>query len=429
MQRSLADQTRRKIAFRILPLVFILYMIAYLDRANVAFGKLPMSTDLGFSDAVFGFGAGIFFLGYFLLEIPGTLIVEKWSARRWIARILLTWGLAAIAMGFIRTSKEFYLVRFFLGAAEAGFFPGIIVYLTHWFSKLDRARATAVFMSAAPLSLTLGAPLSAALLGVEWFGVAGWRWMFILEGLPAIIAVFFTLRWLIDHPRDAKWLEPEEREWIESKLNSEKAAKRTIGHFSIAGGLRQPRVWLLALAYFLLNVGGYGFIFFLPSMIKSASGLSVVISNLCSSLPFGLAVAASLLVSRSSDRTGERRLHACAPMLLAGLLLPLTAVSGQPFAIVMIWLSLTGAMVYSWCPPFWAIPTLTLGESAAAASIGLINSIGNLGGFVGPSVMGLLLSKGLGYPTAAAFLGACYLISAALVFSIRFPASPASADK
>ena len=429
MERSLADRTRRKIAFHILPLAFILYMIAYLDRANVAFGKLPMSADLGFSDAVFGFGAGIFFLGYFLLEIPGSLIVERWSARRWIARILLTWGLAAILVGFVQTPRGFYLTRFILGAAEAGFFPGIIVYLTHWFSRLDRARATAVFMCAAPLSLTLGAPLSALILKVGWLGWPGWRWMFVLEGLPAILAVFFTLRWLIDHPRDAKWLEPEEREWIEAKLESEKETKRSLGHFSTGEGLRQPQVWLLAIAYFLGNVGGYGFVFWLPSIIQSSSGLSVVLSNICSSLPFGFAVISALLFSLSSDRKGERRIHTCVPLSLAGLFLLVSAIPSQSFVLVIAWLSLTAVGVYGWTPAFWALPTLTLGESAAAASIGLINSVGNLGGFVGPSVMGYLSSTGHGYPTAAAFLAACYLISAAIVFSLRFPITAATEER
>ena len=419
---SLQDRVRRKIAFRVLPFVFILYMIAYLDRANVAFGKAAMSADLGFSDAVFGFGAGIFFLGYFLLEIPGALIVEHWSARRWIARILLTWGTCTILVGFVRTDNEFYLARFLLGAAEAGFFPGIIVYLTHWFVRFDRARATAGFMIAAPLSLMLGAPLSAAILRLDWWGWPGWRWMFVLEGLPAILFGFLTLWWLTDHPRDARWLDPDERKWIESQLEAERASKRIAGHVTMAEGLRQPRVWLLALAHFLLNLSGYGFILWLPTIVQRTSGLPVSLSNLCSAIPFGLAVITALAVSRSSDRTGERKIHACIPMLWAASALLLSTIPGQPFPLVMVWLSLIGAGCFSWNPPFWQIPTLTLGESAAAASIGLINSVGNLGGFVGPSVMGYVLSRGGGYPTVAIILACSYLTSAALIASLRFPA-------
>src|SRR5262245_13949518 len=398
-------------------------MVAYLDRANVAFGKATMSADLGFSDAVFGFGAGIFFLGYFLLEIPGALIVERWSARRWIARILFTWGTCTILVGFVQTARQFYVARFLLGAAEAGFFPAIIVYLTHWFAKFDRARATAGFMIAAPLSLLFGAPLSAGILKLDWLGWPGWRWLFVLEGLPAIIFGFVTLRWLTDHPRDADWLDPEEMNRIEDRLKNENASKRIGGHFTAGAGLRQPKVWLLAASHFLLNVSGYGFILWLPTIVQRSSGLPVSLSNLWSAMPFGVAVVAAFALGRSSDRTGERKIHACIPMVWGAVFLLLSAVPGQPFVLVMLWLSLIGGGVYGWGPVFWQIPTLTLGESAAAASIGLINSVGNLGGFVGPSIMGYVLSKGYGYPTVAVILALSFLTSATLIALLRFPQS------
>jgi ACS family tartrate transporter-like MFS transporter len=224
-----ADNIRRKIAWRILPFIFTLYIIASLDRANVAYAKLTMMADQGFSEAVFGFGAGIFFAGYLLFEIPGALIVERWSARRWFARILITWGLCAVLVGFIRTASQFYAARFFLGLAEGGFFPGIIVYLTHWFCARDRARALAAFILAIPVSLSLGGPISALILRLDWFGLAGWRWVFILEGLPAILFGVVALVYLTDQPREAAWLEPEERKWIIAELESEKDAKRATG--------------------------------------------------------------------------------------------------------------------------------------------------------------------------------------------------------
>ena len=419
--RSLGQRTRRKIALRILPFLFLLYMVAYLDRANVAFAKLAMSGDLGFSDAVFGFGAGIFFLGYFLLEIPGALIVEHWSARRWIARILVTWGIFTVLVGFVRTAQQFYWARFLVGAAEAGFFPGIIIYLTHWFPKADRARAMAGFIMAAPLSLAIGAPLSALIMRLDWFGWPGWRWVFVLEGLPAIILGGVTLYYLTDHPRQAGWLTPEERQWIEAKLDEEAREKKRHGHFSLWSGLKQRNVYLLAFGCFFANIAGYGFIFWLPTSLQRSSGLSVTLSNLCATLPFALAVLSVFLNGRASDRSGERRLHACIPMLTSAVLLFVSALPGQPFWLVMFWLSLAGASVFAWNPVFWVLPTLTLGESAAAASIGFINSVGNLGGFVGPSILGLLLSRSHSFLSAVSVLCICYLVSATLTFLVTVP--------
>ena len=234
-----------------------------------------MTTDLGFSDAVFGLGAGIFFLGYFLLEIPGALIIERWSARRWLARILVTWGVCTVLVGFVRTANQFYAARFLLGAAEAGFFPGIIVYLSHWFCKQDRARATARFVMAAPVSLVIGAPLSALILKATWWEIPGWRWVFILEGIPAILFGFVTLFYLTDRPSQAAWLSPEERDWINAELELEKREKRRSSQRSIWASLRQRNVILLAAAGFFANIGGYGFIVWLPTRLKEASGLSI----------------------------------------------------------------------------------------------------------------------------------------------------------
>ncbi len=395
---TVADRARRKIARRILPFVFVLYIISYLDRANVAFAKLSMTAELGFSEAVFGFGAGIFFIGYLFLEIPGALIVERWSARKWIARILISWGICATLMGIIRTPTHFYAARFLLGLAEAGFFPGIIVYLTHWFTRRDRARAMAGFIIGVPVSLMIGAPVSSLLLRLHWFGMSGWRWVFILEGAPAIVFGIITWFYLTDHPRDATWLDADERDWIANELAEERQRKRAIGHVSIWQGLRQRNVILLALALCLANVEGYAFVFWLPTTIHRASKFSITSSTLWAALPFVVGLISIVISGRRSDRSGERKFHAAIPLMLAAIFFTLSAVPGQSFPMVLTWLCLTTAAGYSFPAPFWVLPTLTLGESAAAASIGLINLIGNLGGFIGPSAVGYVLTRTHSYP-------------------------------
>ncbi len=415
---EVAARARRKIARRVLPSVFILYVIAYLDRANVAFVNMPMSAALGFSEAVFGFGAGVFFAGYFLLEIPGALIVERWSARRWIARILVTWGLCTILVGFVRTPVQFYTTRFLLGAAEAGFFPGIIVYLTHWFSEKDRARAMAGFLIAGPVALAIGAPLSALILRITWLGYPGWRWVFILEGLPAILAGIVTLFYLTDHPCQAKWLLPEEREGIEGELARERAAKAVVRGIAWWKALRRRDVLILAAAYFCANAAGYGFIFWLPNTLKRLLGLPPVLSTLLSALPFAAAVASLLLVARASDRTGKRKAYACITLVMAAVFLVVAAIPGQPAFLTILWLCLTGAAVYTWQTPFWVLPTMILSDSAAAASIGLINSVGNLGGLLGPSVVGYVLSQQHSM-MAMSLLSLFYLASAGLTWMVR----------
>jgi len=418
------DRARQKIARRILPFVFILYIISYLDRANVAFAKLSMTAELGFSEAVFGFGAGIFFIGYLFLEIPGALIVERWSARRWIARILISWGICATLMGFIKTPSHFYAARFLLGLAEAGFFPGIIVYLTHWFTGRDRARAMAGFIIGVPVSLMFGAPISSLFLRLHWFGLSGWRWVFILEGAPAVIFGIITWFYLTDHPRDATWLQPDEREWIANELEEERRRKRMIGHVSVWQGLRQRNVLFLALALCLANVEGYAFVFWLPTTIHRVSGLSVISSTMWSALPFIVGLIAMVVSGRRSDRAGERRLHAAIPLMLAATFFTLSAVPGQSFPMVLTWLCLTTACGYSFPAPFWVLPTLTLGESAAAASIGLINLIGNLGGFIGPSAVGYVLARTHSYPLGMMILALGAMLGGLVLLAVRVQPQP-----
>jgi ACS family tartrate transporter-like MFS transporter len=422
----LADTTRRKVARRLLPFAFILYIVAYLDRANVGFAKLAMTADLSFSEAVFGLGSGIFFIGYFLLEIPGALIVERWSARKWIARILITWGFCTVWVGFVRTPTEFYASRFLLGVAEAGFFPGLIIYLSHWFVERDRARAMAGFIIAIPVSLALGAPISALILRLNWFGLAGWRWVFILEGLPAVVLGVVTLFYLTDYPHQAGWLKPEEREWISGELEAEKKRKKAFGHIRIWDALRQRNVLLLAFGLCAANTGSYAFNFWLPTTIHRSSNLSVVASTACSALPSLFGLAATLLSGRSSDRTGERRLHTALPLIIGSVFFLLSALPNQSFGVVLMWLCLTSFAASRFPPPFWVLPTLTLGESAAAASIGFVNSIGNLGGFIGPSVAGYLLSHNHSYQVAMTFLASGYFLGGILILGVRVRRTGAS---
>ena len=421
------EQTRKKIAWRILPFIFILYIISYLDRANVAFAKLNMSEDLRFSEAVFGLGAGIFFIGYLVLEIPGALIVEHWSARKWFARILISWGFCTVLVGCVRTPLQFYAARFFLGVAEAGFFPGLIVYFTHWFASRDRARALSGMIMAIPFGLALGAPVSALILQLNWWGLAGWRWVFILEGLPAVVFGVITIFYLTDKPRDAKWLEPEERDWITAELEKEKQQKKKLGHVTVWQALRQRNVWFLALSLCAANAGGYAFGFWLPTTIKNASGVSAAAAAAWTALPYACGLVTMILAGRSSDRTGERKRFVVVGQALTAVFLALSTVPGQPFAMVMVWLCLTAAAGYTWPPPFWVLPTMTLTESAAAASIGLINSVGNLGGFFGPSIFGWLRGKEFSHGQSLLFLASCYLLAAIFVLAVRV--RPAAALK
>jgi MFS transporter, ACS family, tartrate transporter len=417
-----AAAARLRIFHRILPFVFILYVLAYIDRANVAFANRPMSADLGFSAEVFGFGAGVFFVGYFLLQIPGALIVERWSARRLIAAILVSWGLLTMLIGFVRTPGQFYASRFMLGAAEAGLFPGVLVYLTHWFRANDRARATARFALAAPVALTIGAPLSGLILKIHWLGAPGWRWIFILQGIPAILFGGITLFYLPDRPRDARWLTAPERNWIEGELRREEALKGTRPRKDWWRALGHRDVLLLTGASFCANLGGYGFILWLPNTLNRGLGLPLLLSTMLAALPFAAAIVASLLVGWSSDRTGERKWHTCCVFLGASLFLVLGSLPGQPVALSVVWMCLVGAAVYSWIPPFWVLPGLMLSESEAAASIGMINSVGNLGGFAGPWIAGYLLTRGAGYGAVLLALAASYGASAVFTALVRAPA-------
>lgn len=431
---DIATRCRARVVRRLMPFLFVLYVIAYLDRVNVGFAKLGgMNTDLNFSDAVIGFGAGIFFIGYVVLEIPGSILVEKWTAKGWIARIMISWGILAMLTGFIHTEKQFYIIRLLLGAAEAGFFPGIIVYLSHWFRYQDRAKAVAYLMTAVSVSNIIGSPLSGLIMKVHWLGIAGWRWMFILEGFPAIIMGIVTLFYLTDWPHQAKWLPKEEKDWLINELEQEKktrAAENSLNSSHSEQTLRQlimkilvafkhREVVLLTLAYFFMVTGVYGLNFWIPSIIKKMSDLSTFQISLLSALPYCFGLITILLVGWHSDKTQERRWHTAISMMAAtaGLILSVVFGNFAPVAIAM--LCITGAGNSGYLPGFWALPTSFLSGTTAAASIGLINMVGNLGGFVGPSVVGFVSTKTGSYYGGVLYLAASALIAAFLILSLR----------
>ncbi len=404
----IAERTRRKITRRLIPFLFVLYIISYLDRVNLSYAGLEMTRELHFSNEVFGFGAGIFFLGYVLLEIPGSILVELWSARKWIARILLSWGLVAALTGLIHTKQEFFWARFLLGVAEAGFFPGVIVYLTHWFRAEDRAKAVGMFMAAIPVSQILGSPISAGLMKIHWLGYAGWRWLLILEGVPAIVFGIITLYYLTDRPSDAKWLSDEERNWITGELDRE----RSVGAKGTSGVWRaffQRDVILLTLAYFCGNSISYGFTLWLPKMMQKLSGFSAFEVTLLAAIPFVATWPFMLLMGWSSDRTRERRWHTAGPLFMAAAGLGVTRITDNVW-IGLLAFTLAGMGIYGRLPAFWALPNALLSGTSAAAVIGFINCFGNIGGFVGPYAVGFLTDK-----TGTYAAGVLYLIGSALL--------------
>jgi len=424
---SLPDRTRRHINRRILPFLFLLYIVAFLDRINVSFAGLDMTRELGFSNDVFGFGAGIFFVGYVLLEIPGTLLVELWSARKWIARIMISWGLLAALTGMIHTPTQFYWARFLLGVAEAGFFPGVIVYLTHWYRQEDRARAISMFMSAIPLSQVIGAPLSALLMKIHWLGYSGWRWLLILEGAPAIILGVATLFYLTDRPQQARWLPDDQRAWITGELEREKSVKRSAA-ISVWRAFAHRDIVLLTFIYFLGATAQYGFGLWLPKIIQNLSGLNAFQTSLLTAIPYIAAWPAMLLVGWNSDRTGERRMHTAACYVACGLGLAGTIWAGHNIAFAVAMFSLAAIGINGRLPAFWPMPSRILGGAAAAASVGAINCVGNLGGFVGPYAVGFLSSHtGGSYATGVLALTAASFLAAALVLAVR-PHSPSPAS-
>jgi D-galactonate transporter len=386
---SFETATYNKVGWRLIPFLLLCYVVAYLDRVNVGFAKLQMLQDLQFSETVYGLGAGIFFVGYFLFEVPSNVILHRVGARIWIARIMITWGVISAGMMFVESATSFYVMRFLLGVAEAGFFPGIILYLTYWYPAARRARMTAFFMSAIALSGVIGGPLSGWIIqsfaGMN--GLKGWQWLFILEGLPSVavgIATFFYLDDRIDH---AKWLTVEEKSLLAANIVIENTGKQDL---SVRRVFADSRVWLMSLIYFAFVMGLYGVSFWLPTIIKATGVKDALQIGLLTAIPWGSAVVAMILVSRSADHNRERRWHIAIPALLGAAGLVLSAVWGQNTLLAMAALTVATMGILTTLPLFWSLPTSFLAGAGAAAGIALINSLGNLAGFVSPFMVGWL---------------------------------------
>ncbi|WCK56444.1 MFS transporter [Aneurinibacillus sp. Ricciae_BoGa-3] len=425
----IAAQTIKKVTKRIIPFIFLLYIVAFLDRANLGYAALDMNKALGLTSEVFGIVSGIFFLGYFLFEVPSNMLLYRTGARKWIARILVSWGIVVIITAFSKNVAHLYILRFILGAAEAGFFPGLILYMTYWFPAKERARAIALFMTAIACSYIIGAPVSTLIMDhIHWLGMPGWRWLFILEGLPAVLLGIVTYFYLTDRPDHAKWLTQPEKDWLKLTLQQEQETKSKLKQHSTREVLKNPRVWYLSLIYFAFNIGAYGVGFWLPQIIKS---LSKLLTNtevgLLTAIPYVAGAIAMIFWSRRSDRLGERRIHAAVPLLIGALGLMGSGMTTNPgIAIAMMAVAVAG--MYSFYGPFWSLSTQYLTESAAAVGIAFINSVGNLSGFLGPYVIGIIKDATGNVKLALFFLSAALVVCSVLLFAMRNKQTPQSLD-
>jgi D-galactonate transporter len=414
----------KKISIRLIPFMFLLYIVAYLDRVNVSYAALQMNAALGFSAEIYSIGAGIFFIGYFLFEVPSNLILHRVGARIWMARILVTWGIISSAMMFVTGRNSFYALRFLLGIAEAGFFPGMILYLTYWFPSRTRGRAVAGFMTALAISGAIGGPISGLLLGKlnGVRGIAGWQWLFLIEGIPAVVLGFVTLLYLPDSPNSAKWLNREEKAWIAARLEDEHKTLASQGAHSIRDAMRSSRVWTFAAIYFALIMSFYGITFWLPQIVKAYSGVSDLLVGVISAIPYIAAAIGMIFISKSSDLLGERRFHVglaaicgAAGLVAAGLL--------QNPVLELVALSVSAVGIWGTLGPFWALSSESLAGKGAAAGIALINSIGNLAGFLGPYLVGWIRDRTNSFEMALIALAIFPLAGAFITLLSRHSAS------
>jgi ACS family tartrate transporter-like MFS transporter len=421
---ELSAVTLRKVTWRVIPFLFVLYIIAWLDRVNVGFAALEMNADLGFSSATFGIGSGIFFLGYCLFEIPSNIILERVGARLWIARIMVTWGMISAGLMLVRTPQLFYLLRFLLGVAEAGFFPGVIYYLSLWYPTAQRARAIAGFMTAVPLTGLIGGPLSGALLGLDGvYGLKGWQWLFLLEGLPAMVLGISVIFCLNDRPETTHWLTPEERHWLVDKLAAER--KACVLRPDIRAALTDIAVWKLGIIFLLTAAGFYGYSFWAPLVIKSLSGLSNFKVGLVLGAISAITILGMLLNGYHSDRKGERAIHTAVPLLITAVGFLGCALLHQP-VLAIIALALVPLGHCASYGPFWSMPTQFLTGPAAAAGIALVTMIANVGGFAGPALIGWLKTRTGTHADAFLLLGGLAVIAALLALRIGPGQAPSS---
>ena len=438
---TLETTTLAKVTKRLVPFLIVCYFVAYLDRVNVGFAALTMNQDLGLSQTAFGFGAGIFFLAYFIFEVPSNLLLERFGARKWIARIMLSWGLLSGLMAFIPNiasytgmgnENAFYLIRVLLGAAEAGFFPGIIFYLTLWFPAEYRARIVGYFMAAIPLSTVIGAPISGLLLTLHGAGgLAGWQWLFVIEAVPAIILSGVVFFYLTDRPADATWLAADERNWLAERLTLEQKQREAVHEYTVGQALVNPHVIGLSLVYFGAVATNYGLGFFLPQIVK-AFGLTTFMTTVVSATPYVVGTIAMVFWGLRSDRVAERRWHTGIPLFIAAAGIAASTMLDDP-TLKMIAFCVAGFGIFACLPVFWTLPTAFLSGTAAAAGIAVINSIGNLAGFAGPFAMGWIKDHTGSYAGGLLLLAGLGIIAMGIVLSLshndELERAPATASK
>ncbi|MDQ6808458.1 MAG: MFS transporter [Verrucomicrobiota bacterium] len=429
MASELADiraSARKRIAWRLLPFLFLLYIANYLDRTNIAYATLGMKGDLRLSDSVFGTASGIFFIGYFALQIPGALLVERWSARKLLSLTLVVWGALTSLTAFVQTPAQLYGARFLLGAAEAGFFPGVIVYLSHWFIAEDRGKAVSRFMAAIPIGFMIGGPIAGSILGVHWLNLPGWRWLFVMEGAPAIVLGIATVFYLPDRPDDARWLQPNERTWLNAQLAKERAAKPHAARMSVGQAIRHPAVIILTFTLFCTYTGGYAFWLFFPTILQRLTGWTDVrLIGWVGAIPFAVATAALLYAGWSSDRMRERRWHFAVPQLAAAVALASWFILPHSNALLVAICAIIASGTTAYFPAFFTLPSQYLTSAAAAAAIGFINCTGSIGGFVGPKIFGELSQRTGALDAGFVMMIACWLISSALVLLFLRDRTPA----
>jgi MFS transporter, ACS family, tartrate transporter len=428
---SLEVRTIRKVSARLIPFLMICYFIAYLDRVNVGFAALTMNKSLGLTATMFGFGSGVFFLTYFVFEVPSNLALDRFGARTWIARIMLSWGILSGLMAFIpqiaqatglSNGVSFYIVRLLLGAAEAGFFPGIIFFLTLWYPSAYRGRIISAFMAAIPLSSAIGSPISGMILGMDGiWGFEGWQWLFIIEAAPAIVLAIATYLYLTDRPADASWLEPDERAWLTDRLETERRQREAVHHISVWQALYNPRVWALALVYFGLVACVYGVAFWLPQIIK-AFGLSNFATGWVTAIPYAIGAAFMVWFGYNSDSTGERKGHTAIGLLIGAAGIAASTLTSDP-TLTIVAFTIGACGVFGSLPVFWTLPTAVLSGTAAAAGIAVINSIGNLAGFVGPYAMGWMKDATGSLTGGLLLIAALAVIAMAIVLALGHNAS------
>jgi ACS family tartrate transporter-like MFS transporter len=429
MQTEFQRRTILKISWRLLPLIVVAYLVAYIDRTNVAFAALTMNKDLGISSYVYGWGAGIFFLGYAIFEVPSNMVLEKVGARRWIARIMITWGIISALMAFAAGPTSFLVLRFLLGVAEAGFFPGIIYYLSTWYPARFRGRVISALFLAVPVSNAAASAISGAILEMDGvLGFRGWQWVFMIEAAPAVLLAFVVLRYMTDRPAHARWLTDEERGWLDAELLAERRQVERTGPVSLLKSLTDRRVLVLSLMYMTSVTASYGIVFFLPQIVKGF-GLSNVMTGAVTAIPYTIGVLGLLAWGWSSDRLHERRWHLVLAMVVAGMGLTAAAWIGSSYWAIAA-MSVATIGLYGARPSFWPMPSMFLTGAAAAAGIALINSIGNLGGYVGPFIVGWIKESTKSFEMGLYFLGGCAFASALITyFATRATQEPVATAK